>query len=155
MKPLITLLAGAMLGWSAGCAQTPPRTVVSPAGDEMPVLESRTLDGGVVVDEIRIGSGPEVTPDSIVVVHTRGTFAADGREFYSTFGSTPLGAPLTRLIPGWQAGLLGMRPGGMRHLFIPWPMAYGEKGKFDPDNPADGIPPRADLEFWVELLEVR
>ena len=146
------VVAGACL---AGCGGSPSRMLTSPSGESMRVLSTRTLDGGVIVDELRAGQGREVTTASTVVVHTRGWFPSDGREFYSTFGSEPLEAVLTRLIPGWQAGLLGMQPGGVRHLFVPWTMAYGEKGKFDPDNPAEGIPPRADLEFWVELLEVK
>ena len=60
------------------------------------------------------------------------------------------------MIPGWDLGFDGMRVGGKRRLFIPYQLAYGELGRPnpnpDPKNP--GIPPKADLIFDIELLEM-
>lgn len=52
------------------------------------------------------------------------------------------------VIYGLDQGILGMKSGGKRRLFVPWQMAYGAKG----DSPA--IPSKADLIFDVELVDV-
>jgi peptidylprolyl isomerase len=59
-----------------------------------------------------------------------------------------------RLIPGWDQGFSGMRIGGKRRLFIPWQLAYGAQGRPGPDAANPGIPPKSDLIFDVELLDV-
>jgi uncharacterized damage-inducible protein DinB len=41
-----------------------------------------------------------------------------------------------------------MKAGGKRRIFIPWQLAYGEQGR-------GRIPPRAELIFDVELLDVK
>ena len=51
-------------------------------------------------------------------------------------------------IPGWDAGVAGMRVGGRRKLTIPSAMAYGARG-------AGGvIQPHEPLVFVVDLLSV-
>ena len=53
----------------------------------------------------------------------------------------------TRMIAGWDSGYEGMRVGGKRRLLIPYQLAYGLLGR-------GKIPPKADLTFDVELLDV-
>jgi peptidylprolyl isomerase len=59
-----------------------------------------------------------------------------------------------RLIPGFDQGFAGMKIGGKRRLFIPWQLAYGAKGRPGPDAEHPGIPPKSDLIFDVELVDV-
>lgn len=61
---------------------------------------------------------------------------------------------LTRVIPGFRDGIVGMRVGEVRMLTIPPEEAYGEAGVTDPNTGEVIIPPNATLLFEVELLAV-
>src|SRR6266849_2556453 len=52
------------------------------------------------------------------------------------------------VIAGWEVGFEGMKVGGKRRLFIPYQLAYGELGQ-------GSIPPKAELIFDVELMDVQ
>jgi peptidylprolyl isomerase len=131
--------------------------------------------------DIKVGTGPVAEPNKIYKVHYTGWVAADGRKFDSSYdhprppvldkdGKPVMGEdgkpkqgdpqPLSfpqgygRLIPGFDQGVDGMRIGGKRRIFIPWQLAYGEKGRPGPDAAHPGIPPKADLIFDVELVDV-
>jgi uncharacterized damage-inducible protein DinB len=74
----------------------------------------------------------------------------DGKQFDSNIGKKPLKFVQGRrqVIPGFDAGFEGMKVGGRRRIFIPWQLAYGEQGR-------GPIPPKAELIFDVELLDVK
>lgn len=86
----------------------------------------------------------------------------DGKPVLGDDGKPKLGDPQPfsfpqgygRLIPGFDQGVAGMKIGGKRRIFIPWQLAYGARGRPGPDADHPGIPPKADLIFDVELLEV-
>lgn len=73
----------------------------------------------------------------------------DGTKFDSSIGKQPLKFVQGRrqVIAGWEMGFEGVRAGGERRLFIPYQLAYGEKGR-------GAIPPKAELIFDVALLAV-
>ena len=60
---------------------------------------------------------------------------------------TPVTFSLNGLIAGWQKGIPGMKPGGIRKLVIPPEFGYGSNGS-GPD-----IPGNATLVFEVELIK--
>jgi peptidylprolyl isomerase len=101
--------------------------------------------------EIAIGSGALAQPGQIYKVHYTGWLASDGTKFDS---SVDRGTPFEfmqgtkRVIIGWDQGFEGMHVGGKRRLFIPYQLAYGEAGR-------DPIPPKANLIFDVELIDMR
>ena len=99
--------------------------------------------------DVAFGTGALAEPGQVYAVHYTG-WLRDGTRFDS---SRDRGEPIRfeqgkrRVIPGWDAGFEGMRVGGRRRLFIPYQLAYGERGR-------GPIPPRAELIFDVELVSV-
>ncbi|MBE2221324.1 MAG: FKBP-type peptidyl-prolyl cis-trans isomerase [Anaerolineae bacterium] len=55
-----------------------------------------------------------------------------------------------QVFPGWEEGMLGMKPGGSRQLMIPPALAFGEEG-----IPGAGIGPETTIVMEVELLDVQ
>lgn len=130
--------------------------------------------------DIRIGTGANAEPNKIYKVHYTGWLAADGHKFDSSHDhQTPVvgkdgkpeldaagkpkmneGEPISfpqgfgRVIPGFDQGFEGMKVGSKRRLFIPWQLAYGARGRPGPNAANPGIPPKADLIFDIELVDV-
>lgn len=98
-----------------------------------------------------IGSGKETVKGALLIVHYNG-FLEDGTKFDSSIDK---GRPFQfvfgtgRVIKGWDQGLVGMKEGGKRKLFVPSHLGYGER------QVGNMIPPHSNLLFEVELLEVR
>jgi len=94
------------------------------------------------------GTGTEAATGDCIVAFYHGVLA-DGTVFDSAYErGTPNRFSLTQVIQGWQAGIPGMKEGGVRVLTIPSEQGYGERGS------APLIGPDADLVFVVELVEV-
>jgi peptidylprolyl isomerase len=103
------------------------------------------------IEEIVVGDGDEAVTGSKVAVHYVGVAFSTGDEFDASWNrgdafKFKLGAG--NVIPGWDAGVIGMKVGGRRKLTIPSAMAYGARG-------AGGvIKPHEPLVFVVDLLSV-
>jgi peptidylprolyl isomerase len=103
------------------------------------------------IEEIVVGAGDEAVSGSKVAVHYVGVSFSTGDEFDASWNrgesfKFKLGAG--NVIPGWDAGVVGMKVGGRRKLTIPSAMAYGARG-------AGGvIKPHEPLVFVVDLLSV-
>jgi peptidylprolyl isomerase len=97
--------------------------------------------------DVKMGEGALAQPAEQYTVHYTG-WLRDGTKFDSSIGKKPLEFVQGRraVIAGWEMGFEGMRVGGQRRLFIPYQLAYGEKGR-------GSIPPKAELIFDVELLK--
>lgn len=107
---------------------------------------------GLVIEDVKLGSGKEAKLNNRIKVHYKGTFKKGGKTFDSSYDrGEPIEFMLAegQLIRGWTEGIPGMKVGGKRKLRIPYAMAYGEHGR----PPA--IPEKADLDFEVELLDVK
>jgi uncharacterized damage-inducible protein DinB len=99
--------------------------------------------------DIKAGTGAAAQPGQEYTVHYTG-WLRDGAKFDSSLDSKPLKFVQGRrqVISGWEMGFEGMKVGGKRRLFLPYALAYGEKGR-------GKIPPKAELIFDVELLDVK
>ncbi len=102
-----------------------------------------------IVNEI-IGNGLEVKNHSKVSVHYVGKLE-DNTIFDSSYDRGQLfdfQIGVRQVILGWETGLLGMKEGGKRTIFIPYELAYGESGA------GSLIPPQSNLIFEVEVIKV-
>ncbi|MBL8886644.1 MAG: FKBP-type peptidyl-prolyl cis-trans isomerase [Phycisphaerales bacterium] len=116
--------------------------------DTATALSSKTADNGLVIEELKIGEGAEAKSGAVVTINYHGTLKEGGTLVDSTRGKQPATYPLNRLIKGWQQGVPGMKPGGIRRLTIPSALAYGDAGR------PPVIPPKSDLIFIIELVQV-
>jgi peptidylprolyl isomerase len=105
----------------------------------------------LIIDDILVGDGDEAVAGKKVSVHYVGVAFSTGDEFDASWNrgqafSFKLGKG--QVIPGWDAGVQGMKVGGRRKLTIPSAMAYGARGA------GNVIKPHEPLVFVVDLLAV-
>jgi FKBP-type peptidyl-prolyl cis-trans isomerase FklB len=108
----------------------------------------KTTASGLQYQVLSEGKGKSPKPTDRVTVHYTGKLT-DGSVFDS---SVQRGQPATfgvnQVIPGWTEALQMMKEGDKWVLFIPYGLAYGERGA------PPQIPPFSTLIFEVELLKV-
>jgi len=108
----------------------------------------KTTASGLQYSVITEGSGAKPTAADKVKVHYTGTLI-DGTVFDSSVErGKPITFPLNGVIKGWTEGLQLMTVGSKYKFFIPYDLAYGERGA------GGSIPPYATLIFEVELLDI-
>jgi FKBP-type peptidyl-prolyl cis-trans isomerase len=104
---------------------------------------------GLKIEDIKEGTGPAAVKGDMVDVDYTG-WLKNGKQFDSSKGKKPftftIGAG--QVIKGWDEGVQGMKVGGIRKLYIPPNLGYGQRGA------GRVIPPNAELVFEVELLKI-
>lgn len=119
----------------------------SPTPPQAPVLEDvpelKTVD-------ITTGDGATVKPGDCVELFFHGTLAKDGKAFAGGDNYTsgvPYRSATTGFVTGFGEGLVGMKVGGERQIFIPSDKAYGAQANGE-------IPANSDLVFAVKLVGI-
>jgi peptidylprolyl isomerase len=144
-----TLLVGPEMGY--GDRGNPP--VIPPGATLMFDVEVVDLPE-VEVQIQEEGDGPAAAAGDQIAVHYTGYLWRNGQIGDKFDSSLDRGQPYRfrlgagMVIPGWDFGLEGMKVGTKARLIIPWVMAYGAQGR------QPKIPPKADLCFDVELVEI-
>ncbi|SHF71801.1 FKBP-type peptidyl-prolyl cis-trans isomerase [Pedobacter caeni] len=118
-------------------------------------LENNKKQAGVQVTPsglqyivLKAGDGIKPKVTDTVLAHYKGTLL-NGKQFDSSYDrNEPLSLPLNRVIAGWTEGMQLMSTGSKYKFFIPYQLAYGERGA------GQDIPPYSTLIFEVELLKV-
>lgn len=108
----------------------------------------KALSNGIYYEVLKEGNGPKPEAGGDVTIHYEGKLI-DGTVFDSSYErGKPNTFNLKRLIKGWQVALPEMPVGSKWRIYIPYDMAYGERG-------AGGkIKPYSALIFDIELFGI-
>ena len=107
-----------------------------------------TLASGLQYEIINDGIGPKPTIEDNVTTHYHGTLI-DGTVFDSSVDrGEPASFPVGGVIKGWTEALQLMAVGSKWKLYVPYDLAYGERGA------GPQIGPYSTLIFEVELISI-
>lgn len=145
MRRFLLIAISLALGW------VPVGTARAEEPDDP--TERVTVWSGVSYQDLKVGTGATIRPGQILTLHSTG-WLASGPKFWSSRDDD--GPPLDftlrggngGVIDGWVDGIPGMKVGGLRKLWVPAELAYGEKGW------GTSIPPGSDLVFEVEVFAI-
>ncbi len=120
---------------------------------ERPPLDSKEWkkqESGLEIWDVKEGKGEATKKGATVVIHYTGWLTdKDATKFDSSLDRGEKAEfPLGNLIKGWQEGIPGMKPGGVRRLKIPAALAYGDRDR-------GKIPANSTLVFEIELFEAK
>ncbi len=121
------------------------------------IKNAKVLPSGIVVQTIKEGTGTSPVKGGDVLAHYI-LMNALGDTLQSSFDMvkiykqplTPFG--LANVIQGWQEGIPMMKKGGTYKLYVPFHLAYGEQGMFNPQTKKYDIQPYQSLVFYIELI---
>ncbi len=108
------------------------------------------MNSELQISDVVVGEGKVVVKGALIKTNYIGTLE-DGTKFDSSYDRGRVFECVIgtgRVIKGWDIGLMGMKVGGKRKLYVPSHLAYGERqmGAY--------IKPHSNLIFEIELLEV-
>ena len=110
--------------------------------------EVTTTASGLQYEVVKQGTGRQPKASDTVRCHYEGTLI-DGTVFDSSYRrNQPAEFGLRQVIAGWTEGVQLMKEGSVFKFYIPYNLAYGERGA------GADIPPYAALIFTVELIKV-
>ena len=108
----------------------------------------KTTASGLQYEVMKEGTGPMPKATDKVTTHYHGTLL-NGKVFDSSVNrGQPIDFPCNGVIQGWQEALQMMKVGSKWKLYVPYQLAYGERGA------GGDIGPYETLIFEVELLKI-
>jgi peptidylprolyl isomerase len=160
---LLALIAGSAL---AGCGEdtiggptATPSTAATNSGCVTPTganaftggSSKSTQPDGLIIEDFKVGTGPEPTSGQNVTVNYTGWLCSGGAPFDSSYSrNQPFSFAIGQgaVIKGWDEGVATMKAGGERRLIIPGALAYGAAGS------PPKIGPNAKLVFDITLVSI-
>lgn len=148
-------LSAASLSVLAGCGTEDKATKQVATEDKGTTQVTRQkTSSGLEYEILQEGTGVSPERGKKITVHYTGWLNEAGQPGTKFDSSVDRGNPfkfnigLGQVIRGWDEGVLSMKVGEKRRLFIPAALGYGARGA------GAVIKPNSDLIFDVELLEV-
>jgi FKBP-type peptidyl-prolyl cis-trans isomerase len=141
----------------AGCTNSDnanKNTMTAQKGTENVTYKKNKTESGLEYEIRKAGSGASPRAGQQVTVHYTGWLDNKGQEGAKFDSSVDRNQPFTftigvgRVIKGWDEGVMSMKIGEKRRLFIPAELGYGSRGA------GAVIPPHAALIFDVELISI-
>jgi peptidylprolyl isomerase len=114
--------------------------------------DNPTPPGKLVIKDLHKGKGKAAKPGDKVTVQYVGALYRDNSVFDNSWDrGQPFPFQLGQggVIPGWDAGVKGMKVGGRRQLVIPPDQAYGAQGS------PPKIGPNETLVFVIDLVKLQ
>ena len=152
MSRILSLSLFALVFLIAGCASENADVAAETDAEAPEYLED------LIITDLVEGDGNMIVAGQTAVAHYTLWFrdvTAEDEKGEMVQSSKEGGQPIPfqigtgRVIPGWDQGVPGMKIGGTRELRVPYSLAYGEAGR------PGVIPPKQDLIFEIELVEIR
>jgi len=143
--------SAAQTGMGNGTEGQEKAAATSPSTNLTPGANVTTTASGLKYEDMVVGTGATPKAGQTCSVHYTG-WLMNGSKFDSSRDrGTPFTFPIGQgnVIKGWDEGVMGMKVGGKRKLWVPPALAYG------PDGYPPVIPPNSELVFEVELLGVQ
>lgn len=131
-------------------AKTAAKTATN-AKEPFVLTNPTTTPSGLKYQDEVVGTGASPQSGQRVSVHYTGKLV-DGTKFDSSIDrgqAFVFVIGVGQVIKGWDEGVMTMKVGGKRLLYIPAALGYGSRGA------GSAVPPNADLVFEVELLGVQ
>lgn len=148
-------VSAASLSLLAGCGKEEKvATVTEQVSNTGTQVTRQKTQSGLEYEIIQEGTGASPEQGKKVTVHYTGWLNDNGVPGTKFDSSLDRGTPFSfnigkgYVIKGWDEGVMGMKIGEKRRLFIPANLAYGSRGA------GAVIKPNSDLIFDVDLLEV-
>jgi len=128
---------------------TPAKATPAKATPAKATPKKSTVSGGTIIEDLKVGNGPEAKPGKMVGVYYKGVLQKNNKQFDSCQNGKPFRFRLgkSEVIKGWDNGLAGMKVGGKRKITVPASQGYGNRS----NGP---IPANSVLVFDVELKSV-
>lgn len=128
---------------------TKPVATLDPA-PTVPAISAVSSVPELKTEDVTVGDGAEVNAGDCVELFYHGVLAKDAKAFQggdNYANGTPYRALTNGFVPGFAEGLVGMKVGGERLVYIPSAKAYGSSGSGE-------IPANADLIFAIRVTSI-
>jgi FKBP-type peptidyl-prolyl cis-trans isomerase FkpA len=119
----------------------------------------KTFDNGILIQTLKEGKGgsPAEGDDvkiEYILLSAKGDTLQSSYEMKKMMGKNdPVALNLNQVVQGWSFALPKMKKGGKYKLYVPWNLAYGDRGMYNPQTQTMDIKPYESLAFVIELID--